>query len=127
MIVIFNDIVGITRSERESMRMTDRMEAVFFQYGETEIDYLKRKDKRLGEVIDKVGHIYRQADTDLFSSVVHHIVGQQISTKAQESIWLSLIHIFISKISRADANSSSCIKRSYGLVSIGSTVKTASC
>ncbi len=87
MIVIFNDIVGITRSERESMRMTDRMEAVFFQYGETEIDYLKRKDKRLGEVIDKVGHIYRQADTDLFSSVVHHIVGQQISTKAQESIW----------------------------------------
>ena len=50
MIVIFNDIVGITRSERESMRMTDRMEAVFFQYGETEIDYLKRKDKRLGEV-----------------------------------------------------------------------------
>jgi DNA-3-methyladenine glycosylase II len=91
MIVIFNDIVGITRSERESMRMTDRMEAVFFQYGETEIDYLKRKDKRLGEVIDKVGHIYRQADTDLFSSVVHHIVGQQISTKAQESIWNRMI------------------------------------
>ena len=59
MIVIFNDIVGITRSERESMRMTDRMEAVFFQYGETEIDYLKRKDKRLGEVIDKVGHMKR--------------------------------------------------------------------
>ena len=25
----------------------------------------------------------READTDLFSSVVHHIIGQQISTKAQ--------------------------------------------
>ena len=26
-------------------------------------------------------------DTDLFSAVVHHIVGQQISTKAQATIW----------------------------------------
>lgn len=26
-------------------------------------------------------------DTDLFSSVVHHIIGQQISTKAQATIW----------------------------------------
>ncbi len=25
----------------------------------------------------------READTDLFSSVVHHSIGQQISTKAQ--------------------------------------------
>ena len=26
-------------------------------------------------------------DDDLFSSVVHHIVGQQISTRAQQTIW----------------------------------------
>ena len=26
-------------------------------------------------------------DADLFSSVVHHIIGQQISTKAQATIW----------------------------------------
>ena len=26
-------------------------------------------------------------DTDLFSAVVHHIIGQQISTKAQATIW----------------------------------------
>ena len=26
-------------------------------------------------------------DTDLFSSVIHHIIGQQISTKAQATIW----------------------------------------
>ena len=38
-------------------------------------------------VIDRVGHIERAVDTDLFSSVVHHIVGQQISTKAQATIW----------------------------------------
>lgn len=58
-----------------------------FQYGEKEIEYLKQKDKRLAEVIDKVGKIEREVDTDLFSSVVHHIVGQQISTKAQATIW----------------------------------------
>ena len=31
--------------------------------------------------------LFRSVDTDLFSSVVHHIIGQQISTKAQATIW----------------------------------------
>lgn len=60
---------------------------MYFEYGEKELAYLRGKDKKLAEVIDKVGHVYRQADTDLFSSVVHHIIGQQISTKAQATIW----------------------------------------
>ncbi len=60
---------------------------MIFQYGEKEISYLKEKDKRLGEIIDRVGMIEREVDPDLFSSVVHHIVGQQISTKAQATIW----------------------------------------
>ena len=60
---------------------------MYFEYGETEISYLQQKDKRLGEVIDRIGHINRAVDTDLFSSVVHHIIGQQISTKAQATIW----------------------------------------
>ena len=60
---------------------------VYFEYGETEISYLRQKDKRLCEVIDRVGHVERTVDTDLFSSVVHHIIGQQISTKAQATIW----------------------------------------
>ncbi len=60
---------------------------MYFQYDEKAIEYLKQKDKRLGEVIDKVGKIEREVDTDLFSAVVHHIVGQQISTKAQATIW----------------------------------------
>ena len=63
---------------------------MYFAYGEEEISYLKQKDKRLGGVIDRVGHIDRVVDTDLFSSVVHHIVGQQVSTKAQETIWQRL-------------------------------------
>ena len=60
---------------------------MYFAYGETEVSYLRRKDKRLCAVIDQIGHIDRAVDTDLFSSVIHHIIGQQISTKAQATIW----------------------------------------
>ena len=60
---------------------------MYFQYGEKEINYLKAKDKKLAAVIEKVGKINRTVDTDLFSSVVHHIIGQQISTKVQQTIW----------------------------------------
>lgn len=60
---------------------------MYFTYGETEIEYLKKKDRKLAEVIDKVGYVEREIDPDLFSAVVHHIVGQQISTKAQQTIW----------------------------------------
>ena len=59
----------------------------YVQYGETETKYLKRKDKRLAEVIDRIGHIDRPMDDDLYSSVVHHIIGQQISSAAQKTIW----------------------------------------
>ena len=65
---------------------------MYFQYGDKEIEYLKSKDKKLAEVIDKVGHIDRTVDTDLFSSVVHHIIGQQISTKAQQTICSGLTY-----------------------------------
>ena len=60
---------------------------MYFQYTTKETDYLSQKDKRLGEAIQKIGPIQREVDTDLFSSVVHHIIGQQISTKAQATIW----------------------------------------
>lgn len=58
-----------------------------FEYGEKEISYLKSKDTKLAEVIDTLGFVEREIDTDLFSAVVHHIIGQQISTKAQATIW----------------------------------------
>lgn len=60
---------------------------MYFQYGRTEMEYLRNKDKTLAGVIDKIGRIEREVDSDLFSSVVHHIVGQQISTKAQATTW----------------------------------------
>lgn len=32
---------------------------MYFEYGEAELSYLRKKDKRLGEVIDRVGRVYR--------------------------------------------------------------------
>lgn len=63
------------------------MSESIFEYGDKEIRYLKSKDKKLAAVIDRLGHIERKIDSDLFASVVHHIVGQQISMKAQETLW----------------------------------------
>lgn len=60
---------------------------MYFQYGAEETDYLKKKDKKLCRVIERLGEVRRETDPDLFSSVVHHIVGQQISTKAQATVW----------------------------------------
>ena len=59
----------------------------FFQYGKTEIAYLKQVDKRMAEVIDRIGKVERRVIPDLFAALVHSIVGQQISTKAHETIW----------------------------------------
>jgi DNA-3-methyladenine glycosylase II len=63
---------------------------MYFEYGEAETEYLKRKDKRLGAAIDAIGHIEREVNPDLFSSVIHHIVGQQISSAALKTVWARL-------------------------------------
>ncbi len=60
---------------------------MIFSYGTLETDYLKAKDKKLGAVIDRLGHIERNVHTDLFRAVVHSIVGQQISNKALATVW----------------------------------------
>ena len=60
---------------------------MYFEYGEIEASYLCSKDLLLKDVIERIGHVNRTVDSDLFSSVVHHIIGQQISTKAQATIW----------------------------------------
>ena len=60
---------------------------MYFPYGEKETEYLKSRDKKLGEAIERIGHVYREVDTDLFSSVVHQIAGQQISNAALTTVW----------------------------------------
>lgn len=61
-----------------------------FEYGDKEINYLKSRDKILGEAIDRIGMIEREIDPDLFSSLVSSIVSQQISGKAAETVWNKL-------------------------------------
>ncbi len=63
----------------------------YFEYTDEAVAYLKSKDAKLAAAIDAVGHVYREMEEpDLFSSVVHHIVGQQISTAAQKTVWARL-------------------------------------
>lgn len=62
-------------------------DCMYFKYGEKETEYLKARDKKLGEAIDKIGHIYRETDDELFLSIVKQIVGQQISAPAFKTVW----------------------------------------
>ena len=61
-----------------------------FPYGETEIAYLRARDLKLGAAMDRIGPIHREVDPDLFSSVIHHIIGQQVSMAAQRTVWQRL-------------------------------------
>jgi len=65
-----------------------------FQYGEEEAAYLAARDPRMAEVIAAVGHIEREVHQDLFAALVNRIVGQQISTKAQETVWNRMLDAF---------------------------------
>ena len=43
---------------------------MYFRYDETQTDYLKKRDRRMGALIDQIGPIQREVDPDLFSAVV---------------------------------------------------------
>ena len=58
-----------------------------FRYGQTELDHLRARDPRLAAAIDRIGLIRREVQPDLFHALVHSIIGQQISTKAQVTLW----------------------------------------
>lgn len=79
----------IDNSRRRTRNM---MRSEIFKYGEEETTILKAKDRRLAEVIEKVGHIEREVIPDLFSALVNSIVGQQISTKAHATIWNRILN-----------------------------------
>lgn len=59
----------------------------YLKYTDEAVHYLKSRDKVLGEVIDRLGHIEREADDGLFPSIIHQIIAQQISNKAQAAVW----------------------------------------
>ncbi len=58
-----------------------------FRYGHQELEHLKKRDKKLGAAIEKIGMIEREIIPDLFSALVNSIVGQQISSKAATTVW----------------------------------------
>jgi len=60
---------------------------VYYNYGQTEIDYLKNADATLGAVMTRLGKVERVIIPDLFAALVHAIVGQLISVKAVHTIW----------------------------------------
>lgn len=58
-----------------------------FRYGRAEFEYLKRKDKKLGLAMERIGMIERTVIPDLFTALVNSVVCQQISVKAARTIW----------------------------------------
>ncbi|MCL1884638.1 MAG: DNA-3-methyladenine glycosylase [Defluviitaleaceae bacterium] len=58
----------------------------YFEYGETELAHLRKKDKKLGAAIDRIGIIRREVNPNLFSALVESVVEQQISNKAAATV-----------------------------------------
>ena len=61
-----------------------------FAYGETELEHLRRRDRRLGRAIGEIGPIEREVIPEPFAALVHTIVSQQISSRAAAAIWRRL-------------------------------------
>ena len=66
----------------------------YFEYSDIEIEYLKSRDPVLKQVIEQIGIIKRAVIPDLFAALVNSIVGQQISTKAHQTIWQRINNSF---------------------------------
>lgn len=56
------------------------------EYGEKEMSWLSKRDKKLGAFIERVGFLRRELNKDLFASLVCSIATQQISNKAAETV-----------------------------------------
>ena len=64
--------------------------APYFCYGSKELAHLSRRDARLARAIEAIGPVRRTVRPDFFAALMHAIVGQQIATKAQETVWTRL-------------------------------------
>lgn len=59
----------------------------YFDYGEKEMEYLKRVDEELGAAIERLGKVERVIIPDLFAALIYAIIGQLVSVKAVHTIW----------------------------------------
>lgn len=64
-----------------------------FTYGEKETQYLKSRDRKLGEVIDRMGALEVEVMPDVFTALVFSIVNQQVSSKAADTVWVRMLEI----------------------------------
>lgn len=94
-----------------------------FHYGQEEIEYLKKRDKKLGAAMEKIGMIKRQIIPDPFTALVSSIVGQQISSKAADTVWNRLNNLLgsitpdsIGKASLSDVQSCGMTLRKAGYI-----------
>ncbi len=65
-----------------------------FEYGHSELAHLQRCDAKLGRAIERIGRIEREVIPDLFTALIHSVVGQQIATKAAATVWNRLLERF---------------------------------
>ena len=59
---------------------------MYYEYGETELTHLRKKDKKLGAEIERIGMIKRKVNPNLFASLIESVIGQQISSKAAATV-----------------------------------------
>lgn len=64
------------------------------KYGNKEIQYLTKKDKLLGEYIEKTGIIEREIAENYFASILSIIIGQQISNISASRVEHNLMKLF---------------------------------
>ncbi|HBP30256.1 MAG: DNA-3-methyladenine glycosylase family protein [Advenella sp.] len=64
-----------------------------FQYGDTEIEWLSKRDKRLAQAIERIGLIERNTLPDLFAALIRCIIDQQISTAAARTVNARLLQV----------------------------------
>lgn len=72
------------------MQQEQKETTVYFNVEDDALNYLKDADPVLGKVIDEIGPIRRKIRPDIYAALVNSIIGQQISTKAQQTIWTRL-------------------------------------
>ncbi|MCL2399440.1 MAG: DNA-3-methyladenine glycosylase [Defluviitaleaceae bacterium] len=65
----------------------------YFEYSEKELAHLRKRDKKLSVLIDRIGIIKRKVNPDLFSALVESVIGQQISGKAAATVCSKLNEI----------------------------------
>ena len=66
---------------------------MIFEYTDEQLNALKKKDKKLSELINKIGKIEREINPNVFYELIRSVVAQQISTKAAETVFSRLCNL----------------------------------